>query len=344
MGLFKRVIPKGVESISFSELSDALWYGVVNIETAELRIATKIPETNEETAGPNTFSIQTGDGDGDYPVFALDEAAWIDDPNPQRKAWGVCIPFFRGFDDYCRKTLVEESEDGIVNLSSFTLGYFPEQQEQLVSGKCISYVANLTVDDLLYVFDSSSKRGSGNVFVDIPLHSGSYRVYLIEDTVRNLQLDEYMKEAYTPEEWSEQFDDYDVVRVLLVVHEDKIGLLNKKIYPLNSGIPQEISKRLEGKDVNAKAVDGPGSYNAVMKSLWISIWSTRYLHATSWNIQGLTFPPKFAKEFELILDDAYKASDPNQKIDVEWCVNRRGIFKTDITLSSKALRDRLSLN
>ena len=344
MGLFKRVIPKGVESISFSELSDALWYGVVNIETAELRIATKIPETNEEIAGPNTFSIQTGDGDGDYPVFALDEAAWIDDPNPQRKAWGVCIPFFRGFDDYCRKTLVEESEDGVVNLSSFTLGYFPDQQEQLVSGKCISYVANLTVDDLLYVFDSSSKRGSGNFFVDIPLHSGSYRVYLIEDTVRNLQLDEYMKEAYTPEEWSEQFDEYDVVRVLLIVHEEKIGLLNKKIYPLNSGIPQEISKRLEGKDVNAKAVAGPGSYNAVMKSLWISIWSTRYLHATSWNIQGLTFPPKFAKEFELILDDAYKASDPNQKIDVEWCVNRRGIFKTDITLSSKALRDRLSLN
>ena len=90
---------------------------------------------------------------------------------------------------------MEESDDGIVNLSSFTLGYFPDQQEQLVSGKRISYVANLAVDDLLFVFDSSSQRGSGNVFVDIPLHSGSYRVYLIEDTVRNLQMDEYMKEV-----------------------------------------------------------------------------------------------------------------------------------------------------
>jgi hypothetical protein len=67
MGLFKRFIPKGVKSISFSGLSDALWYGVVSIETVELRIATKIPETNKGTAGPNTFTIQTGDGDGDYP-------------------------------------------------------------------------------------------------------------------------------------------------------------------------------------------------------------------------------------------------------------------------------------
>ena len=289
------MIPKGVETISFSGLTDALWYGVVNIETAELRIATTIPESSKETAGPNTFSIQTGDGDGDYPVFALDEAAWIDDPDPQRKAWGVCIPFFRGFDEYCHKTLVEESDDGGVSLSSFTLGYFPDQQEQLVSGKRISYVGELTVDDLLYVFDGNSQRGSGNAIVDIPLHSGGYRVYLIEDTVRNLQMDEYMQEAYTPEEWSEQFDDYDVVRVLLVVHEEKIGLLNKKIYPLNSGIPQEISKRLEGKDVAAKAVPGPGSFNAVMKSLWISIWSTRYLHSTTWYIQVLTFPLIFAK-------------------------------------------------
>jgi hypothetical protein len=342
MGLFKRVTPKEVESINFPGLSDALWYGVVNIETAELRIATKIPEVYEATVGPNTFSIQTGDGDGDYPVFALDEAAWIDDPNPQRRAWGICIPFFRGFDEICHNTLVEESYDGIVNLSSFTLGYFPDQQEQLVSGKRISYVGDLTVDDLLFVFDSSSQRGSGNVFVDIPLHSGSYRVYLIEDTVRNLKMDEYMKEAYTPEEWSEQFDDYDVVRVLLIVHEEKIGLLNKKIYPLNSGLLQEISMRLEGKDVATKAVPGPGSYNAVMKNFWISIWSTRYLHATSWNIQGLTFPPKFAQEFESILEDVSKESDPNQKIDVEWCVNRRGILKSDIKLSSKALKERLS--
>jgi hypothetical protein len=239
---------------------------------------------------------------------------------------------------------VDESDEGVVNLSSFTLGYFPDQQEQLVSGKRISYVGDLTVDDLLFVFDSSSQRGSGNVFVDIPLHSGNYRVYLIEDTVRNLQMDEYMKEAYTPEEWSEQFDDYDVVRVLLVVHEEKIGLLNKKIYPLSSGISQEISKRLEGKDVAAKAVPGPGAYNAVMKSLWISIWSGRYLHAISWNIQGLTFPPKFAQEFESILDDAFKESDPNQKIDTEWCVNRRGIRKSDIKLSSKSLRERINLN
>jgi hypothetical protein len=131
---------------------------------------------------------------------------------------------------------------------------------------------------------------------------------------------------------------------LLVVHEEKIGLLNKKIYLLNSAIPQKISKRLEGKDVAAKAVPSPGSYNAVMKSLWISIWSTRYLHATSWNIQGLNFPLKFAKEFESIFVDAYKDSDPNQKIDVEWCVDRRGILKSDIKLSSKARRERLGLD
>jgi hypothetical protein len=338
MGLFKRVIPKGVEIINLAELSDALWYGVVNIETAELRLATKIPEIREGTAKSNSFSIQTGDGDGDYPVFALDEAAWTDDPNPQRKAWGVCIPFYRGFDELCNKTLAQESDDGVVNLSSFTLGYFPDQQEQLVSGKRISYVGDLSIDDLLYVFDSSAHRGSGDAFVDIPLHSGTYRIYLIEDTVRDIQMDEYMKEGYTPEEWSKQFDDYDVVRVLLVVHEEKIGLINKKIYPLNTGILQEISKRLEGKDVVAKVVPGPGSYNAVMKSLWISIWSTRYLHATSWNIQGLTFPPKFAKEFESILDGG---TDPNQKIDVEWCINRRGILKSDINLSSKRLWEQI---
>lgn len=343
MGLFKRVIPKGIESITFPELSDALWYGVVNIETGEIRIATTIPE-REDHSESNSFSVQTGDGDGDYPVFALDEASWIDDPNPLRKAWGVCIPFFRGFDELCRTTLVEESADGAVNLSSFTLGYFPNQQEQLVCGKRISYVGDISVDDILYVFDVSAFRGSGNAFVDVPLHGGKYRIYVIEDTVRNLQMDNYMKDAYTSEEWIGQFEDYDVVRVVLVVHEEKIGLLNKKIYPLKIDTLREITKGLEGKDVAAKAVPGPNSYNAVMKSLWISIWSTRYLHATSWNIHGLTFPTKFAEEFESILEDAFKEVDPNQKIDIEWCLSHRGILKSDIKISSKVLRNRVSMN
>ena len=343
MGLFKKVLPKGVQSISFSDISDALWYGVVNIETADLQLTTEVPETDSSQQSTNSFSIQTGDGDGDYPVFALDDASWIDDPNPLRRAWGVCVPFYRKYDDICHKTLVQETEDGRVNLASFTLGYFPDQQEQLVCGKRISYVGNISVEEFLYVSDKSAKRGSGHAIVDVPLHPGKYFIYLIEDTVRNIELDEYMKGAYSAEEWEAQFEDYDVVRIILVVHEDKIGFLNKKVFPLSAEVPNEIAERLKNKDIALKAVQGPNSFNAVMKSMWVSIWSTRYLHATSWTIHGLTFPPEFAKDFESILFEAISQTDSNHKIDLDWCIQRRGINKTEIKLSSRELKQRIGL-
>ena len=160
MGFLSRFqVPKGVELFEFKDITDALWYGVVNIETAEVTVSAEIPESDSVAPGSDDFRICTGDGDGDYPVFLLDTENWIDDPDPMRPGWGLCIPFYRNFDRVAWDTLVDESEDPPY-VNSYTLGYLPDGPVQLIAGRVINYVADIDVDEYLLAFDSNAHRGS----------------------------------------------------------------------------------------------------------------------------------------------------------------------------------------
>ncbi len=333
MAIFKRVvlpknrvIPKNVDVFVLSKITDALWYGVVNIETAALKVSTGIADNQDIKINVTDLVIPTGDGDGDYPVFALDEENWIDDPDPLRPAWGVCIPFYRSFVGIAEKTLLTEIEDK-ETLMSYTLGYFPNQQEQLNAGKIVTCIGEIKVTDKLFFSEATAYRGAGHAIVDIPLRAGNYSVYVIEDSVRDKSLDEYLGDAYPDEELNDA-DNYDVIRSLLIVHNSKVGFINKKLYPMNNAKLEEIKSRLESKDVVGKAVDGPSSYNAVGISFWISVWTTRESHAFSWNLQGLTFPKEHRKKFIELYKDSNGEGATKEQID--WSIYIRGLRKEDI--------------
>lgn len=329
MGFLSRFqVPKGVELFEFKDITDALWYGVVNIETAEVTVSAEIPESDSVAPGSDDFRICTGDGDGDYPVFLLDTENWIDDPDPMRPGWGLCIPFYRNFDRVAWDTLVDESEDPPY-VNSYTLGYLPDGPVQLIAGRVINYVADIDVDEYLLAFDSNAHRGSGDAFVDIPLHPGRYRVYLIEDHAGEGVLSEDLKTVSPALVSGDNAFDYDVVRILLVVHEDKVENSMRKAYPRNTARIAEISQRLADKNVVGKLVPGPRSYNAVLRSFWLSLWSTRPLHAISWNMQGLTFPPEFRGVFEDSFPEishlAKRVAGNDLDSLFEWCVTVRGL-------------------
>jgi len=329
MGLFKKVTPKGISGITFGSVTDALWQGVVNIETASMKVSTEIPKSPNSTPKSNEFVIESGDGDGDYPVFRLDEKEWADDPNPLRPGWGFCVPFYRKLTELTQQTLlIEDSEDYL--LQSYTLGYFPDQQEQLNYGKEITFVSQLQVKDRVFISDSTAVRGSGDVFIDVPLHPGEYFIYVIENSVRDNELDEYMKDSNPSGEQANDYEDYDVVRIVLAIHNEKIGLINKKIYPKNAGKLLEISDRLKEKNVMTKANLGPAAMNAVTTNFWVSIWSGRFSDAFSWNLHGLTFQGEFRKPFIELFKGGNGSSATTEE--VERYIDLRGLEADSVKL------------
>lgn len=325
MGFFKSAIPKGVEVLTFPSLSDGLLYGVVNIETARIKISKDIPEGNPNMG--KEFSIQTGEGDGDYPVFLFDEKEWFDDESPSRPGWGAFVPFHRNALESTLRDLVGEDERGEFLQSYSPVGYFPDKEFQFVAGRTITYVADIEVDGKLYLSEESAVKGSGHAFVDILLHNGRYLVFVIEDSMRDKEMDDYLKEAF-PEEKS--LDEFDVISSLVIVHEDKLGKLNKTIYKKNPDRLAEIEERLAGKDVVGKVMTGPNSYNAVYRSFWIAVWSLRYKAAFSWNLQGLTFEKKYRHTFTQAFIDANGQSATQDQL--EEAAKSRGINLSDANL------------
>lgn len=329
MGLFKKVTPKGISAITFGTVTDAIWQGVVNIETASMKVSTEIPKSRNSTPKSNEFVIESGEGDGDYPVFRLDEKDWADDPNPIRPGWGFCVPFYRKFAELTQQTLLIEDGDHYL-LKCFTLGYFPDQQEQLNCGKEITFVSEIQVKDRVFISDSLAARGTGDVFLDVPLHPGKYFIYVIENSVRDIELDQYMKDGDPSGEWAKDYEDYDVVRVVLAIHEEKIGMINKKIYPKNEDKMLEISDRLKEKDVMMKATLGPVAMNAVTTNFWVSIWSGRFSDAFSWNLHGLTFKGEFRKPFIELFKGGNGSSASTEE--VQRYIDLRGLEADSVKL------------
>lgn len=319
MAIFKRVIPKDVQVLQFPDVSDARWFGVVNIESGSIKISTEIPISPSEGGTAQEFKIRTGDGDGDYPVFILDESDWLDDPNPMRQGWGVCIPFYEKSTELAERTLIVEDDDS-KSVTSYMLGYLPGQEEQLNSGSEVSYIGDIEISDRIYVSDDAAYRGSHHAIVDCPLPQGTYRIYLIEGPARR-ELTERVGEVY------------EVVRALILIHEDKVGKRNGRAFPRNHGKIAELDQRLRDKDVVGKVVAFPGALNAVTRSFWISRWSQRNLHAYSWILHGLTFDRGHRAAFEHL----YREINPSWSEDEELinlCVELRGLNRRDIVFPS----------
>lgn len=297
--------------LRFEGVTDALWYGVVNIESAEVRIGVKIPQSGEVLAEPD-FRILTGDGDGDYPVFLLDEEAWLKDPDEMRPGWGVCIPFYRNFADKARETLLQHYEDRL-ELSSYRLGYLVDQQEQLNCGSAVTYVGDFMVTDHVYVSDSLAHVGGDFAIVDVPLRPGKYCIFLIEGSSRDQSIDAYR-------ESSQDSDDL-VVRSLILIHSEKVGATSQREFPKDPLKVQSIYERLRDREVSGKVNPGPRSENAVGRSFWVAVWGLRSRHALSWNIQGLTFPDEYSEPFREYFASAGAVSEQ----DIDWTIKNRGL-------------------
>ena len=121
-----------------------------------------------------------------------------------------------------------------------------------------------------------------------------------------------------------------VVRSLIIVHESKVGKLERTYRPLDTSKLNEIKLRLENADVENKIVNGPSSYNAIYGSFWICVWSQRYKSAYSWNLQGLTFDGKFREPFVEYFESGNDSNYLPENIN--WAINMRGLEKKDVIL------------
>jgi len=315
------VRPKGMDQITFSGIKAANLHAVVNIETAQIRISPAIPGTPEDIESRSSFTLQSGDGDGDYPVLLLRDKQWMKDPDAARDGWGFIVPFYRGFYGSLITELAVDLDDGERVLAYLCpLGYLPDRREQYVCGSKISYVGDLPVAGTMFVSDAMAYRGSGDAIVDVPLHGGLYRIFLIEDSGRDQRHAEYFQDD---EHWQAE-SDYDVVRSLVLVHEDKVGFLTRKAYPLERDRKAEIEARLADRRVIHKA-DIPRAFNAVEASFWISLWGSRWFHAMSWLLQGLLFPDEQKEVFLDILANTGANLDAFTREDFEACERLRGL-------------------
>jgi hypothetical protein len=323
MNLFKLGLPKGVEILEFPDLTDALPYGIVNIETAQLRLATRIPQTPNEAASMPGFRTPTGTGDGDYCVFALDESSWVEDPNPLRPAWGVLVSFYRSFSTRAPEELLVKESNGMLQISSYRLGYDRNHVEQLNCGRTITLVDKAAVEDVVFLSDAGACKGSGYAFVDVPLHPGTYNVYVIEDSSKDPELAQgYFPDAHL------QFGE-SVIRSVIAVHESKATGAYAEKYQLDSKKMTELTSAQEDLRVLGKANSGSPAYNAVLESFYISVHSQRFQHATSWCVQGLTFPVEESLTFREMLFDSVTSP---RAIDLGWCVRTRGLDVAQVVI------------